>query len=574
MHHKFFFSFSILSAITGKVYEHQPAYTTKYMTDTSVITKPEGPIVPKRFTLIDRINSYTSRDVRVLRIVPIVSASVSIAFGIMGIYSFFAIDKRNRVFRHQLIVFLLLFDLLKAIILLIYPARILLSAERDYYDKKFCQVVGFFTATAIEGADVAILSFAVHLALLIFRPGDKVKHGKNLEGGLFRYRYFVYAISALLPLTLASLAYIHDAGYVGVTNWCALPPSPVTYRLVLNWAPRYAIIIAIFLIYGSIYWHVSKQYRQMRRSFGALHGERTKKKWYRKIFTAFRLFGWLVFPDIQLGSEETSRKYGDMVDVPNSETTIGNNMGNTQSGIGKSNELDHAREDVNRETFRNFEMRRVQIVRQMKSIFIYPISYVILWLAPLAVQATQYNYRYDSGIFWLNAISSFMQPFNATVDTLVFLLREKPWNLTTDSLDTSPFEDYEYSLSRTLISFLPLFHLPDSREQRMRRYLMEEAEKGPNAHNSHDFSNILAGNELDFVQPKLDDLAGPRRQSEVSWNSSISGGRHSPREKTKFIANAFKKPLDKSSEKQAKDDEQSVDSDGMHLMDFLKKGPD
>lgn len=541
------------------------------MTEASVITKPEGPVVPKRFTLLDRINSYTSRDVRVLRIVPIVSASVSIAFGIMGIYSFFAIDKRNRVFRHQLIAFLILFDLLKAIILLIYPARILLSAERDYYDKNFCQVVGFFTATAIEGADIAILSFAVHLALLIFRPADKVKHGKNLEGGLFRYRYLVYAISALLPLTLASLAYIHDAGYVGVTNWCALPPTPVTYRLVLNWAPRYAIIIAIFLIYGSIYWHVSKQYRQMRRSFGALHGERTKKKWYQKIFFVFRFFGWLVFPDIQLVSDESNRRYGVMVDVPNSETTIGNNVATTQTG--KAMELDHAREDVNRETFRNFEMRRVQIVRQMKSIFIYPISYVVLWLAPLAVQATQFNYRYEQGIFWLNAISSFMQPFNATVDTLVFLLREKPWKLTTDSLDTSPFEDYEYSLSRTLISFLPLFHLPDSREQRMRRYLLGEAQKGHKGHNSHDFSNVLAGNELDFVQPKMDDLAGPRRQSEVSWNSSTSGGRHSPREKTNSLAKALRKPLEKSPEKQNRDDEHS-DHEGMDFMDFLKGGPE
>ena len=76
----------------------------------------------------------------------------------------FAIDPKRIVFRHQLIFFLLFFDLLKACILLLYPTRILTHSSA-YYNHNFCQVVGFFTATAIEGADIAILHL---LSILIY----------------------------------------------------------------------------------------------------------------------------------------------------------------------------------------------------------------------------------------------------------------------------------------------------------------------------------------------------------------------------------------------------------------------
>ena len=48
----------------------------------------------------------------------------------------FAIDPKRIVFRHQLIFFLLFFDLLKACILLLYPTRILTHSSA-YYNHNF-----------------------------------------------------------------------------------------------------------------------------------------------------------------------------------------------------------------------------------------------------------------------------------------------------------------------------------------------------------------------------------------------------------------------------------------------------
>lgn len=54
-----------------------------------------------------------------------------------------------------------------------------------YYDLNFCKVVGFFTALSIEGSDIAILSFAIHIALLVFKPNQTVKRGMSYEGDYF-----------------------------------------------------------------------------------------------------------------------------------------------------------------------------------------------------------------------------------------------------------------------------------------------------------------------------------------------------------------------------------------------------
>ncbi len=133
----------------------------------------------------------------------------------------------SMIFRHQLITFLLLFDFIKAIILLLYPSRVI-THSTSYFDSHFCQVVGFFTAMSIEGADIAILAFAVHTYLLIFKPGltTKVKNSTRLEGGLYKYRYYVYVLSFIIPVFMASLAFI-GVGYISLVCWCYLPQQPV-----------------------------------------------------------------------------------------------------------------------------------------------------------------------------------------------------------------------------------------------------------------------------------------------------------------------------------------------------------
>ncbi|KAG7662529.1 GPR1 [[Candida] subhashii] len=220
----------------------------------------------------NQIEKFTSHQVFVQRVLATSSSCASISACLTAMYFLFAIDPKRLVFRHHLIFFLLFFDLIKAIILLLYPTRVL-THNMSYYNERFCQAVGFFTATAIEGADIAILAFAVHTYLLIFKPAlnTKVKNSTRIEGGLYRYRIYVYTLSIFLPLILASLAFVNGTGYASLVVWCYLPLRPLWYRMVLSWVPRYCIVIAIFVIYGFIYYHVLKEFKTLGGVFSKLH---------------------------------------------------------------------------------------------------------------------------------------------------------------------------------------------------------------------------------------------------------------------------------------------------------------
>lgn len=445
------------------------------------------------------LDRYTEYQADRQRVISIVSSSISIFAGLVGIYFFLAISDRKRIFRHHLIIFLILYDWIKAICLLLYPVRVLVSSKA-YYDVGFCRVVGFFTAFSIEGSDLAIISFAIHLALLIYRPNDKIKRGINYEGGLYRYRYIVYPVEILLPIVLASLAFINDLGYTPLTNWCYIPSRPIWYRLVLSWIPRYIIMVSIIIIYICIYQHVTKQYSKVGIIVGDNSNETTIKQKLRKFM------GFLMFFNFSLTDDE---------------------IHNTTNGLQRGN--------INTETVQQFKTRRIQTQRQMRAIFIYPISYIFLWIFPAIVHGMDFRYGLSIRPYvWLNGIAAFMQPFNCTVDTLVFLIREKPWRITTHKVDTSLTENYKYPWWRRLLSFLPLFRLPESLETRGVNYLDSKNEIGTSENaNSHEISCIPSDtNNTDnirhifrrnYTPAIIGNIMSPR--STDSGSATLQGGR-------------------------------------------------
>ncbi|EGV63205.1 family A G protein-coupled receptor-like protein [Yamadazyma tenuis ATCC 10573] len=462
----------------------------------SVLTNPVESSVMDVFIRANEINQvqeFTSHETYVQRILAIASSSTSIVFCVASIYFFFAIDPRRLVFRHQLIFFLLFFDLLKAIILLLYPSRVL-THYLAYFNAKFCHIVGFFTATAIEGADFAILTFAIHTYLLIFRPSLNVKvgHSRRTEGGLFVYRHYIYGTSFLIPLILASLAFINGKGYSSFVCWCYLPQTPVWYRMVLSWVPRFVIVTVIFICYSLIYYHVIKEYRVLGGVFTKLP-RRDLASEEPSFFSALKYFlgsikdqlvPKLVLPDAQndelsrapsratdhrhSGGSHTHQGAQSRSDTDEDERTVGGNTspasenitevdiddlssdddsdadeveatqtrhsGNIPSGgeDGRhSNSFNARNDDIQMENLRNFNKRQKIIKKQMKSIFIYPMAYVFIWLFPFILYITQVNYEREHGpIYWINCMGAFMQPFNGTVDSFVFFYREQPWKYT------------------------------------------------------------------------------------------------------------------------------------------------
>lgn len=125
----------------------------------------------------------------------------------------------------------------------------------------FCQASGFLLSVGIEAADAAVFLIALHSSVYIFwanRAGG--------ETGLYPYRRTAYSFYVLWPISMASLAFVKGAPvYVNTGQSCYLPMAPWWYRISLTWAPRYAILLIIVIMYGSSYTYVRIMMRRYSR---------------------------------------------------------------------------------------------------------------------------------------------------------------------------------------------------------------------------------------------------------------------------------------------------------------------
>ncbi|ODV83103.1 hypothetical protein CANARDRAFT_191146, partial [[Candida] arabinofermentans NRRL YB-2248] len=125
----------------------------------------------------------------------------------------------------------------------------------------------------------------------------------------------------------------------------------------------------------------------------------------------------------------------------------------------------------------------------MKVIFIYPLSYIFLWLFPFISQCYQLRNGHGNdkefNNLWSSCTSAYFQAFNCTIDTIVFLYREQPWKLT--SLKIDPEFEYNYSKWRLYLSFLPGYQLGKKKSSE------NENENEPDSHigvHSFDYSKM------------------------------------------------------------------------------------
>lgn len=536
----------------------------------------------------NQVEMFTHHQTWVQRVLAISSSTASIVLCLTAFYFFFAIDPRRLVFRHQLIFFLLFFDLLKAVILLLYPSRVLTNYTA-YYNTNFCHVVGFFTAISIEGADIAILAFAIHTYLLIFKPNLNVRVGnsRRVEGGMYSYRYIVYALSFLIPIVLASLAFIDDQGYHSFVTWCYLPQNPLWYRFVLSWGPRFVILLVILASYALIYFHVIKEFRILGGIFSTFHKKPRRPidlTTYRPsffsaltfFFTAVRdyLIPDCVLPESQKGNQDhelqatksRSSNIGPKQSIPPGHGEENNTFHHSRNNSHQSNSLldsdlrssddeedneDEAVDEgqldeldefertsqnypsrpepsyqrnttepspflgepstggvpglgqtaIQQENLKQFRKKQRIIKKQMKSIFIYPMAYIFIWLFPFILYVTQLSYERSKGpIYWINCVASFMQPFYGFVDSLVFFYREAPWRFTVmnkfardhaDRMDTVLQQTYGNNQSFGSSDRPPSSNGPSPLKRRSQSYYSAFSGDG---NNNADHHNSLSAN--------------------------------------------------------------------------------
>ncbi|CAI6438012.1 CIC_HP2_G0007250.mRNA.1.CDS.1 [Saccharomyces cerevisiae] len=502
-------------------------------------------------------STFTAPQLLQLRIIAITASAVSLIAGCLGMFFLSKMDKRRKVFRHDLIAFLIICDFLKAFILMIYPMIILID-NSVYATPAFFNTLGWFTAFAIEGADMAIMIFAIHFAILIFKPNWKWRNKRsgNMEGGLYKKRSYIWPITALVPAILASLAFINynklnddsdttiildnnnynfpdsprQGGYKPWSAWCYLPPKPYWYKIVLSWGPRYFIIIFIFAVYLSIYIFITSESKRIKAQIGDLNhdvleeekekkklfglGHWGKAKWYFRSYFKLPLLHLLrnlknfftisfidpneetddsgssngtfnfgessneiptLFRKTNTGSDENvsasggvrlldynSAKPLDMSKYAMSEQpdlernnpfdcenditlnpselvskqkehnvtfSVENEGLDTRKNRCENSSFTNVQQHFQAQTYKQMKKRRAQIQKNLRAIFIYPLSYIGIWLFPIIADALQYKHEIKHGpIMWVTYIDTCVRPLSCLVDVIVYLFKEKPWN--------------------------------------------------------------------------------------------------------------------------------------------------
>ncbi|UPK93465.1 hypothetical protein LCI18_004400 [Fusarium solani-melongenae] len=194
----------------------------------------------------------------ILHVATLVVASLSISATILTSIWFF---RMRRSFRHDLIMLLIYSDMFKGFWLLLFPAVELVAGKIET-EETFCQVSGFFLSLSIEASDVAVSLIAVHTALYIFRG----------EQGLYPFRKIAYGLAAVIPVVLATMAFVSSPGYVNTGQFCYLPFNPMWKRLALTWIPRYLAFTVILVLCVAIYIYV----RVLMSRFGAAGDDSSK----------------------------------------------------------------------------------------------------------------------------------------------------------------------------------------------------------------------------------------------------------------------------------------------------------
>lgn len=448
------------------------------------------------------------RKIWVPRVCAVASSSASIVFAFIGFALMAAIHPSKLKFRHQLISFLILYDLLKAVMMLAYCIRGVGKFKDDeFWSENSINALGWFTGLSVEASDLIILCFAVHLFLVIFKSKlpkwlhFKSKTGeKNSEGGLYEIKNWVFLSIFLIAVILASCGFIE--GFNTLSSWAYfLPSSPIW---IFAWIFRYVIISIIFSIYIGIYVYVFLEYKKMAKRMNITQNQQDNNQMFRSTFGDslwYKLGQYilmLVFPDVGisaklhghgLNTEEdlrnieklknesyisssstfrpsistSARRQSTSLSIPPQAVIASDNTDDVQLDIGNNinrrvqTELATQRiqELINEESMLKFEQRRIQILNQMKLVFIYPISYCFIWFFPFINQIMIWVRNEKRGSLWTEGPSGFIQGFSAVINVSVFLIREKPWRLLT------PVDDYDIVKDknnwRRYLSFLPLF---------------------------------------------------------------------------------------------------------------------
>ncbi|KAH3660128.1 hypothetical protein OGAPHI_007333 [Ogataea philodendri] len=430
-------------------------------------------------------------EVLLLDLFTFIPGTLSMMSGFLSIYWYFNIHVSRKTFRHKLILYLMLGNTIRGCIHFIYPILSLSALSRHSYQCAFftelhfatCDVFGYLLNSSFVCGDVIIIVTALHSLLLIIRPQDArvyraskshpwkgrlrlvFKAEKNnipeslallqdgyletqtytyrQEAGLYRYDPLILlGCMVAIPCTLSSFAFVDGSRYDNYISFCYLPANPVWIRILGSWGLRLFAFVIILVCYFTIYVYIYASYQKL-----SAHHERllnvNKHKPRLQSLRAF-LFGvyYSIF-DISMKNqssmfvEATPTNQTPMVlETDQNVTPMNSQIPQIHSDSPIAQTQRELAIEVFEKSVQDFNDRKKSSLRALKFIFIYPLTYMIVWVVPLIAQILRF--RRQKQPLALLCVVSFFQSIDGLIQVLVFCFREKPWKLASKLQEQQP----------------------------------------------------------------------------------------------------------------------------------------
>lgn len=353
---------------------------------------------------------------------------------------------------------------------------------------------------------------------------------------------------------MAGLAFINPTfGYLTVGAFCVLPLRPFWYRLALAWVPRYLVISIIMSLAVAIYAYVGFEFHKYSQHGASLNDSSLSTPGNSTMYSTKDDIPVLAVPEGTEFLHQTSRKASlavqDAVLTPRrasavsfagvgsiSDSIHANPLGlgiysensnqlkhseNSRIGAHSSADIEHTATstmvDENLQSSqkaaihgkvsgkiseqRQLERQRARIHRQLRLMFIYPITYTLMWLFPFVQHCTSYKNKYVvHPIWWLRVVTVICMTGMGFVNCVIFSLREKPWR----SISTS---------DGGLWGSFVVFNGTGSTRQRQRQQQQ--------LHQSHHESATASGRNM-MMMSKASSITGVRTSMQQSVADGVS----------------------------------------------------
>ncbi|KAF3106468.1 hypothetical protein TWF569_002640 [Orbilia oligospora] len=337
----------------------------------------------------------------------------------------YACIKELRSYRHQLILGLAISDLLMALNFMFSAGWNVAGGDLALEESRTaCSVNGFLTQVFVVQTDWWILVIAIATYIIL---GNFKTQSQFIQ----THVWIPWVGPWVLSIIIAAICHgVLGYGYIG--GWCWLTSDLM--RLLVNFIPRWLIVIAIALIYIRLYMIVRKARKWDIEGVSPDPGDDMAD-------TSVIL--------VPVGKKDRERQGSGVLVSRDVSVSFGRKGSTaptfvtmvTTSGAGDSREAISscsAREEGSRARTVNVNSSRslslgmrqplnaAQLKRIAKKMMVYPVAYAVIWACPTAIRIYQ-GTTGSRAPLWITIVDKSCIVIQGLVDAVVYGLNERAW---------------------------------------------------------------------------------------------------------------------------------------------------